>query len=110
MRFLTQQRSVKLCHARPGDIVMLDPTSSTYYMVCKVDDNPENKRVVGTRKTLQSAGLYNEDSPLFLVNIKTGVARSMKHLSSRAFICHDLAVVNTAALDFPTEESEHDYD
>lgn len=68
----------KTCHLRPGDCVFLYGKDGQQipglFIVCSA----------GKMKTeLGSSGLYSADVPVFLVNLETGEARDLPHLSSR---------------------------
>lgn len=68
----------KTCHLRPGDCVFLYGKDGQQipglFIVCSA----------GKMKTeLGSCGLYGADVPVFLVNLETGEARDLPHLSSR---------------------------
>lgn len=89
-------RPPKLCHARPGDVIRMGDTTvsghptgegeSQLYLVCRHDVGKQKMREV-------SHGLYDESNPIFLVNLTTGEARPMPHLSSRVEIVRDVQVV-----------------
>lgn len=82
----------KLCHARPGELVRLPGDdgrpSGPLYLVCAAE-------VKGRRalRECMTHGLYDDERPLFLVDIETGAATPMPHLSSRAQIIDDAEVV-----------------
>jgi len=82
----------KLCHARPGDAVrLLDRETGNplpeLYIVCIF--NQKGKRHM---RPCRSEGLYDEQRPLFLVNLTTGEAAEMPHLSSRVQIVRDARI------------------
>lgn len=68
----------KTCHLRPGDCVFLYNNKGEQipglFIVCSAGK-------IG--KELGSSGLYSADVPVFLVNLETGEACSLPHLSSR---------------------------
>lgn len=81
----------KLCHARPGDAIRLldedgNPTEQVF-IVCVV--NQKGKRHM---RTNVPHGLYDEERPLFIVDLATGQATSMPHLSSRVEILRNATV------------------
>lgn len=82
----------KLCHARPGDVIRVPyehgGEGSTLYLV-SVFNTP------GKRPLRSNAmnGLYDDERPLFMVNLSTGEARPLPHLSSRVEIVRDIAVI-----------------
>ena len=84
----------KVCHAKPGDIIQLleddGEPGKGLYMVCIYWREGQKK----SRKPLNGLnGLYNIEQPLFLVNIETGEAKNMIHLSERASIINDAELV-----------------
>lgn len=85
-------RLPKLCHANPGDVIRIGDKDgiiqSDIYLVCAF--NQEGKRAA--RKTI-SNGLYDDERPLFMVNLITGEAKPLPHLSSRVEIVKDIAIV-----------------
>ena len=75
---LRQHDREKTCHLRPGDCVFIYGRDGNQipgvFLVCSA----------GTIKaSLGSSGLYRADVPVFLVNLETGEARDLPHLSSR---------------------------
>ena len=65
------------CHFRPGQCVRLFNESGEeqgIYLVCSVGE---------LKAELGSSGLYKANVPVFLVNLNTGIAQSLPHLSSR---------------------------
>lgn len=78
-------RLPKLCHAPVGGVVQID---DDYFIVCAF--NPGNKR---SARPGMSQGLYDDERDLFLVNLRTGEAVKMPHLSSRVEIVRDASVV-----------------
>src|SRR5690242_4944253 len=93
MKFMSI-RLPKLCHATPGQIIRV-PEMEGKFMVCVV--NIKNKRAARNI----SKGLYDDERPLFIVNIETGEALAMPHLSTRVEIIDDIAVVENASLMLP---------
>jgi hypothetical protein len=68
---------IKCCHARPGQAVRLYDNEGNclgLFLVCSAGI---------LERELGSSGLYKADKPVFLVDLKTGVARDFPHLSSR---------------------------
>jgi hypothetical protein len=91
---IVNSKYVKMCWAKPGDVVRLigadlqvDPAM---YLVCAVGDGIKGKRAA---RELASNGMYDDQRPLFLVNIETGILMNMTHLSGRVDIIRDVAVV-----------------
>lgn len=78
-------RLPKLCFAKPGDVISID---NEIFMVCVM-----NIKAARAAPLLASNGLYSEERPLFLVNVASGVAVQMPHLSSRVEILHDATIV-----------------
>jgi hypothetical protein len=77
---MIDMRPPKLCSAAVGDVVQIEDVT---YIVCAVN-------AVGKRKARPiSLGLYDDERPLFLVNLASGEAVPMPHLSSRVEIRHD---------------------
>lgn len=83
---MKDMRKPKLCHAEIGGLVqLLDDNFNPLpdmYLVCSC-----NGAVV--HKKFEMYGLYSQKEPLFLVNIRTGEAQKMPHLSSRVVILND---------------------
>jgi hypothetical protein len=83
----------KLCHARPGDVVQIVDTEGdvepSLYLVCVF---PVKGKRAGRGVELINHGLYDEERPLFLVDIETGISREMPHLSNRVQIRRDVRV------------------
>lgn len=76
----------KLCHARPGDVIevrpnSIDKTEPGMYIVAVAEQ--KGARPMRSR---MPHGLYDEERPLFLVNVQSGAAVAMPHLSSRVVI------------------------
>jgi len=84
----------KLCHANLGDLVQLcnEPgeLQPEHYMVCAF--SAPNMRPA---RVNMMHGLYDDERPLFLVNVVTGEARKMVHLSERVKIIRDAEIVIT---------------
>ncbi|BCG50242.1 hypothetical protein [Ralstonia phage RP13] len=84
-------RLPKICFASAGDVVQL-PDNATgeikpeFYLVCRL---PSTRSTKNLEAAIQSNGLYSHPAQHFLVNIDTGEAVAMPHLSSRARIMHD---------------------
>ena len=77
MEILDFRERKKVCHFRPGECVRLynkDGEDQGLHMVCSVGK---------LTMKLDSSGLYKADVPIFLIDLKTGVARDLPHLSSR---------------------------
>lgn len=79
------RKQPKLCSVKVGDVVRLPkndgtdlPDDAPIYMVC-VD------KTSGARagRSDLSIGLYDEKRPLFLVDLRSGEATKMPHLSTR---------------------------
>lgn len=86
-------RLPKLCHAQPGQKVRLpDPATGAVlpevFMVVAVAERLRGRTLRPARKGI-SLGLYDDERPLMLVSMSTGVAQPMPHLSSRAEILRD---------------------
>ena len=75
----------KVCFAKPGDVIELPDEPGTLYLVCCYD-------LGQPRNPLASNGLYSDFNPHFLVELVTGQARKLPHLSSRARIVRDVAI------------------
>ena len=75
----------KVCFAKAGDVIELPDEPGTRYLVCRYDIGRPNP-------ALASNGLYSNENPHFLVELVTGQARSMPHLSSLARIVKDVAI------------------
>ena len=75
---LRQFERDKTCHLRPGDTVFIYGKDGCQipglYLVCSAGP---------IKAQLGSSGLYRADVPVFLVNLETGEARDLPHLSSR---------------------------
>lgn len=89
--FRKEPKPIKMCHARPGDIIQklnsdLEPTDGLFVVGVFPAPNRAPRKLGGM-------GLYNEDQPLFLVNLETGEAGPLPHLSSRVVIVKDMALV-----------------
>ena len=77
MEIIDFRERQKACHVRPGQCVRLyseDGIEQGLYLVCTTGK---------MRTDLGSSGLYKADFPVFLVDLQTGIARDMPHLSSR---------------------------
>lgn len=85
MKFV-DTRLPKLCHAKPGDIVRLE---NGLHMVCAFP--VKGKRAA---RPMMMHGLYDDERPLFLVNMASGEAVVMPHLSTRLEIVHDVTLVD----------------
>jgi hypothetical protein len=81
----------KLCHAQAGDVVRITDSCGellpALYLVSVF--NEKGKRA-GRPGLLH--GLYDDERPFFLVDLATGVAQPMPHLSSRVQIVRNVAV------------------
>lgn len=83
---IVDTRLPKLCHARVGSVVSIQNEISLepeFYLVCVV---PKSRKVNNKPAWRGGFGLYSEEKPLFLVNLQTGEALEMPHLSSRVEI------------------------
>lgn len=78
---IVDTRQPKLCSASVGSVVQIEDKT---YMVCAF--NPGGKRA---QRPNMSHGLYDDERDLFLVDLSTGEAVKMPHLSSRVDICRD---------------------
>lgn len=80
MRIVRDPRT-KLCHLKPGDTVRLLGSKlqqkEEVYVVAVFNEPGKH-----AARPLMSHGLYDEERPLFLVNLDTGEAIRMPHLSS----------------------------
>lgn len=77
MEILDFRDRQKVCHVCPGECVRLfskDGEEQGLFLVCSAGE---------LKSKLGSSGLYKADVPVFLVDLKTGVARDLPHLSSR---------------------------
>lgn len=66
----------KVCHTRPGDLVRIhafDGVERGLFLVCSAGK---------ISRELKSAGLYESDKPVFMVDIRSGVAEQLPHLSA----------------------------
>ena len=72
----------KICFAHPGDVLEID---GSLFLVCRYDIGKPNNQ-------LTSNGLYSNENPHFLVDLESGQARPMPHLSTRARPVWDVAV------------------
>lgn len=81
----------KFCHSRVGDVVEIftDNKSSGFFPVCSAGK---------LERELKSAGLYDADKPIFLVELSTGIAHPVPYLSSRC-----VTVVRQACLTIPED-------
>lgn len=86
---IVDNRLPKLCHAKVGDLVRLPLRNSEYceemapyYIVCA--DSSDKRLKIGRPGMMH--GLYDDERPLFLVDLATGEAIKMPHLSSRVEI------------------------
>jgi len=84
---VTTLHKPKLCHFLPGDVIQLveqnaDQTvlPGIYVVACFSAQSEKATR----RASHAMNGLYSFEDPLFLVNVETGEAIKMPHLSSRA--------------------------
>ncbi len=75
----------KLCSARPGDAIrLLDAAGAELpdtYIIAVMEQ--KGRRAMRPNRT---EGLYDEERPLFMVNLETGQAEALPHLSSRVQI------------------------
>jgi hypothetical protein len=86
----------KICHARVGQLVRLpDPETLNIlpevFMVCAKSEVTIGKKTIRPRaaRAGMSHGLYDDERPLSLLSLTTGLYRSMPHLSSRAELLAD---------------------
>ena len=85
---LIENNLTKLCHARPGDVIRTSP-GGPLHLVCLYDLS--RPRLCDPK----SNGLYSEENPVFAVNLETGLASPLPHLSSKVEIVRDVAVRNS---------------
>lgn len=82
----------KLCHATPGDVVHLFDSNlvedPAYYLVTAF--NEPKKRPAPKHS---GSGLYTDERDIWLVDLETGLAKPMPHLSSRCKIVRNASVV-----------------
>lgn len=99
MLYFNLNQAPKICHYKIGDVIHIPEGEETsdeikkdrLFQICVIDDNLKSAR--GPRannsagrtdfKKLMS-GLYQEKRPLFMIQLSTGIAFSLPHLSSRA--------------------------
>jgi hypothetical protein len=80
--YLEAPQHPKVCFRKPGDVIEI---GGTLFLVCRYDlGRPNNP--------LASNGLYSNENPHFLVDLVTGQARPMLHLSARVRHVTDVAV------------------
>lgn len=80
----------KTCHANFGDVIRLPETRELFVVAFFAGKNCR------TAKEGASSGLYNEERPMFMVNLVTGEAKPLPHLSSRVEILRRAALVEDA--------------
>lgn len=82
----------KVCLFAPGDCLRLLNKDGTVgkklFMVCRHTIDPKKRAPIGA-----SNGLYSEENPLFLVNLESGEAHAMPHLSAKAVRVDDAYIV-----------------
>jgi len=87
----------KLCHFKPGDVVQLPngengELTDELYLICFLP-KPTNHRQRRKQAVATGFGLYGFDAgELFIVNLETGEARGMPHLSSRVCVRRDVVL------------------
>ncbi len=101
MRYIKDRRP-KICFAKAGDVVRITFDGTDYgalnpapFLVCV---NSGISGAKGKRCQVQKnamAGLYSDERNHFLVNLETGEACAMPHLSSRCEIVRNLAMIET---------------
>lgn len=101
MKFsMNSQSYTKLCHAKPGTVVMLVDSKMQLdqepHLVCVIAD--EKKRAA---RANMSHGLYDEERRLFLVSLSTGQMKDMPNLSSRVIMFPDADL--QLGPEFPTD-------
>ena len=86
---LTNPNLTKLCHARPGDVFRIPSKGpgEQLFLLCRHDIGKPD-----LRKQHLSNGLYSEENPLFAVNLETGEASILPHLSSGVEIVRNVAL------------------
>lgn len=80
----------KLCHAQPGDVIRIPQFPSLYLVACFAMKGCKPARAGATN------GLYSDERPLFMVDLASGEARELPHLSSLVEIVRGAAVVEDA--------------
>lgn len=80
----------KLCHAKPGDLVqlvdsMLGLTTKPILLIAKAGTGEP-------AKGREPQGLYADGRDLLLVDLETGLASALPHLSSRVLIYRNAEV------------------
>jgi len=76
----------KICHIKAGEVIMLPGLGPTLFMLCRHN--------IGKNKAHNMAGngLYSEENPVFLIDLATGEASAVPHLSSRCARVSDLEI------------------
>lgn len=97
MRRLNAAVTTKMCHARPGDVIRLASgpdveQTDPLYMLIVLPHDAATLPVPVTDK-VHTDGLYSDPRPLALVNLETGIARKLPHLSSRVEILRDATIL-----------------
>ena len=78
----------KLCHARVGDVIRIPSQGTDLFLLCRHDIGKP-----GLRKPHVANGLYSEEfRAVFKVNLETGEASPLPHLSSGVEIVRNVAV------------------
>lgn len=90
---IVDTRLPKLCIMKPGDVIEIHPNGGHscepgIYLVCVFE--VKGKRAA---RPLMSHGLYDDERPMFLVNLRTGAAVPMPHLSSRVEPIRDARII-----------------
>jgi len=88
----------KICSLSAGDVVRLlnesfEPCGDPH-LVIRIAEG-----VKGSRKGFDSYGMYNDPNNYTLVNMKTGVAITMPHLSTRVQVYRDAVLSLLAGSD-----------
>lgn len=76
----------KICHIKPGEVIMLPEAGDTLFMLCRQDIGK------GRAHNMAGNGLYSEGNPIFLIDLATGEACPAPHLSSRCARISDLEI------------------
>lgn len=89
---IIDSKSIKLCHCNVGDVIqIIDENGQVqpgYYLITALYG--KGKRPARPNMT---HGLYDDQRYLFAVNLKTGEARELPHLSSKILPVNDIAIL-----------------
>lgn len=78
-------RPVKVCHAKPGDVVQFEKGRALYLVCARQDGTPARCNM--------PHGLYDDKRTIFLVGLENGLEYPIPHLSSKLIVREDVAVV-----------------